>query len=222
MLTSAIEARAPLALLKLLLDRGASPSPSTNPGDHPLYAAASAGERKTCEELLLRGAAVTQVTADDETALHGAAGAGHPDVCIYLIDAGIDPNCVDRYCNTPLHRAVSYWNPRMGLEVARALVAGGASPSFVPESQETTYLTPFQLAIKEGSLLVADFFIVECGEDPEQLTASGQTMADIACDDNTRRLLNVAMTEKFVAEALVDTSPPGPVAVLGRPSFGAL
>jgi ankyrin repeat protein len=206
MLAHAIEQGATALMCKILLDHGALITP-TDSDRTLLHKAAMRGNAAVCEELVKRGAHVDDGTPEDMTPLMAAAGQGHAEVCEYLISAGADVHAARMRCLTPLHMAVKGLNEERALEVTKLLTAHGASSSFAAISHKKWYLTPFQEAVQTGSASVVAHLINECGEHPDQLTANGRKMLEIARKDEVKQLLGMLLTEQAVTSALTDAEP---------------
>jgi ankyrin repeat protein len=112
---------ADLAVMRLLLDKGADPKLATRTGITPLMAAANVGTKeedttgrfKTEEEmieaiglLLETGVDINATTAQGQTALHGAALWGKDKVVEYLVAKGAKLDVKDRRGFTPLDAAL--------------------------------------------------------------------------------------------------------------------
>ena len=127
-----------------LLDAGADPNRTDHRGDTPLHAALGPhrGVSGVVGALLDGGANPKAVNADGLTPLlqfvrHGP-DRGH--TVTLLLDAGADPDRKDPGGEAPLHIAIRTGGSRSKVDVAEALLAGGADPcvrdaeGFIPYS----------------------------------------------------------------------------------------
>jgi ankyrin repeat protein len=132
--------------------------------------------------LLKKGALPNVPNARGQTPLHvvhmEAGIVQNPKeltLCSVLLENGANPNAVCSDFRTPLHNAVLDQNPG----TARLLVAGGASPSFVPDSPPHGYFTPFQMAVDLGNPVMARFFLRECEVDVNEKTLCGRNLTQL-------------------------------------------
>lgn len=97
-----------LAIIKLLLERGARVNVPNSRSVYPLHAAAFKGCATTVELLLKSGAKLNVKNILECAPLHEAASNGHVEVMKLLIDAkaNLEAQCMEK-C-TPLHEAASF------------------------------------------------------------------------------------------------------------------
>lgn len=93
------------AVVRLLLDRGASPSAKNKDGMTALHWAAIGRHEAVVKLLLDRGADTNAEDKDGRMALHMAAFQGHEAVVRLLLDRGADVNAKDKDGKTALLRA---------------------------------------------------------------------------------------------------------------------
>ena len=127
-----------------LLDAGASPNRADRRGDTPLHAALGPhrGVSGVVGALLDGGANPEAVNADGLTPLllFVRHGPDRGDAVTLLLHAGADPDGKDPGGEAPLHIAVRTGGNRGKVDVAEALLAGGAAPcvrdaqGFIPYS----------------------------------------------------------------------------------------
>ncbi|KAJ5928367.1 hypothetical protein N7466_007323 [Penicillium verhagenii] len=147
-----------LAVVKLLIDRGADPRKSHCdhnglPEDSPLYCAAWAGATDIVEFLIDAGAEVDDLsTKRDRTALHAAVRNGHLDVVERLLAHGANVNARDPM-HTPLDRA----------KFAAKLVAQGKGSFEYGDIWNTRYMVLFKDNLMKYQQVV-DMLIAHGGE----------------------------------------------------------
>jgi membrane protease YdiL (CAAX protease family) len=115
-------ARAEVALVKSLLDRGAHINGKSKEGNTALMAAAYHGHLPVVKVLLDRGADANSENELGDTALMAAAYQGHLPVVKFLLDRGADVNSKDKNGLTPLMAA----SLRGDIEVVSLLLEKGA------------------------------------------------------------------------------------------------
>lgn len=124
--------RAPIGLVRALLDLGADPNEPADDGFPPLFAALGSNHPDTAERvgLLLRhGAAPNQRGVNDYTALHQAACSDNADAVHLLLAGGADPQArtrIDHYA-TALEEA-EHFGHRVGAAALRQALGLGLRP----------------------------------------------------------------------------------------------
>ncbi|KAF9164091.1 hypothetical protein DFQ27_001746 [Actinomortierella ambigua] len=118
---------------------------SDDEGAHPneiLLEACRTNSLDLLESVLDMGPKYFEINFRDgvgNTPLHIAArnaSIGVLEVLMYY--DGIDPNIANRLeGDTPLHKAASYQDPEMALEMARILIDGGAKPKIQNKQKQT-------------------------------------------------------------------------------------
>jgi hypothetical protein len=99
----AVRGKAPdITIIKLLLERGAFPSPRARCWGTPLHYAALDGVSEIAKLLLDHGAEVNARDAEDETPLHVAARSGKLEIVNILLARGANPNAYSRDGRTPM------------------------------------------------------------------------------------------------------------------------
>lgn len=99
----AVRGKAPdITIVKLLLERGAFPSPRARCWGTPLHYAALVGWSEIAKLLLDHGAEVDARNPDDETPLHIAARSGQLEIVNILLARGANPNAYSRDGRTPM------------------------------------------------------------------------------------------------------------------------
>ena len=115
-----------------MLDAGANPNRADRRGDTPLHAALgpNRGESGIVGTLLDGGANPGAVNADGLTPLllFVRHGPDRGDTVARLLRAGADPDQKDPGGEAPLHIAIRTGGNRGKVDVAEALLAGGADP----------------------------------------------------------------------------------------------
>ena len=97
-----------LAVVDLLLTRGADTARAAQSGATPLSAAVSMRHGAVVERLLAAGADLDQRLPGDVSVLMLAAALGLPDLAARLLTAGADIHATDAQGLTPLHCAALY------------------------------------------------------------------------------------------------------------------
>jgi hypothetical protein len=153
----------------------------TNTGNTLLHVAVTFGKIEAVRALLDHGADPNRAGNRGRLPLH-LAGANE-ELLRLLIGSGAnvfgeEPAGAD-YGGDPgptaLHRAVKARN----LAGCRLLVSAGLSPSYTPNAAPPDYLTPMQSAIASGICDIVRYFVLECGEDPWQVTGDGRSLDEL-------------------------------------------
>ena len=136
-----------LAVVDLLLSRGADPQHAAHTGATPLSAAVSMRQGAIVERLLAAGAALEHRLPGDVTVLMLAAALGLPDVCARLLTAGANVQAGDAQGLTPLHCAALYGftardRQRLVALLDTLLLAGAA-----PDAEAAGQVTPLLLLL---------------------------------------------------------------------------
>ena len=113
-----------MAVIKLLVTKGASVIAPDVRGYPPLMHAASVGDSAIIEYLLKNGAKVDDKGNTRHTPLHQATDQSHLDAVVTLLKHGADPNAKGSRGNTPLHFAVNNGN----VDLIKILLDKGADP----------------------------------------------------------------------------------------------
>ena len=133
-----------LAMVNLLLDRGANPRTAGHDGMEPLHWAV--GSPAMVRLLLDRGARAGAPDIRGETPLHYAAAGGDPETVKLLLERGVSVNARSTgflgMRVTPLHEAASCGDAAM----VRLLLSNGALPNAADRRGET----PLQYALQRG------------------------------------------------------------------------
>jgi ankyrin repeat protein len=203
-----------LHLTELLISRGANVHVLDTSCKSMLHLAVESGVEETCEMLLRAGVDVNACAAHGYTALHFGASGKNSAICDRLLRAGADIRATTNCGSTPLHSAAIGGS----VDVCRLLVAAGADRHAVtcddPRTRSRSQ-TPFQQAVRFGSIAVARYFIDELGEDPKQRTASGRTLSQLAAGQAfMRAYLRARETEVKIREVV-------PVPCSGSPDKAA-
>jgi ankyrin repeat protein len=156
--------------------------------------------------LLERGAQVSVTKKDGKTPLHGGCNG---DVTRMLVAAGADLYAEDKDGETPLHNAVrisGQTTSKPGVDkfqAVEALLDCGADPFYVPDDAATDYLTPLQLAVKNGWVDQVDLIMRRREVDQAQRTLAGRTLMQLAGkNDNMKAFLRAAKTGLAIKESL--------------------
>lgn len=114
----------PVAVARILLDKGAKISKVDQGGNTPLHIAAQSGYLNIASFLLDKGCEIDQSNAVGSTPLHLAAEAGRNEVVSFLLQKGASISGKSRFGFTPLHAAANLNH----LDTVRLLIGAGANP----------------------------------------------------------------------------------------------
>ena len=140
-----------LAVVDLLLAKGAAIDAGDRENSTALDVAAQAGRREIVEFLVANGAEVNHHDENGLTPLHFAAYQGHPDVVRFLIDKGANVNATKRNGSMPLHGASLGGHQ----DVIRLLIEKGAE---VNAANEGGYM-PLHSAALGGQTAVVELLL---------------------------------------------------------------
>jgi ankyrin repeat protein len=172
-----------VAVVRLLVDRGADVDAKDNYGMTVLHSAALRGDEAMVRLLVERGADVKAKDKNGETMLHRAASGGDEAVVRLLVDSGADVKAKDKDGNSPLH-----WAAERGIEaVVRLLVEEGADVKAKDNNGETV----LHWAAATGNEAVVRL-LVEKGADVNAKDNNGETVLHSAAwggDEAVVRLL---------------------------------
>jgi hypothetical protein len=168
-----------------------------------------------CRMLVDLGVDASEPDVEGITALHRAVIFAREDICAYLLGAGANPNAFSSGNRTPLHHVTLVTNPT-SVELARALVAAGASASVAPTDPPADYLTPFQLFCKDARRAVVEHFIEQGTEDLDQTTLDGRSLDEIVDDEQTRAILLTGRTRLHVDAGIAGDSATQPTQTRDR------
>ncbi len=175
------------AVVEALIKAGARIDLRSTGGFTALLFAARSGSIDAGRALLAAGAPINETTPKRETPLLIAAASGHDQMVKFLLAQGADPNLADEGGFSPLHASI--WGHRDSLEMAKALIAGGAdikAKLLKPAPALPLYglgfagggsmvgATPFALAAANANLPVMRM-LVEAGADPLAPSNDGTT-----------------------------------------------
>jgi ankyrin repeat protein len=184
------------ATVKLLLDRGASPTERDNQQSTPLLAATSSNDLASIKMLLEHGADANDTDAAGLTPLMNAAGNGNLKAIEMLLARGAAVNAVTKQQVVPpvKNGAMGVGNltalmlaaPAAGPDVIKALLDAGANPN----AADIRSMTPLMIAIASDH---ADArvvrMLIERGTDTARKDRDGQTAADWARKYNSPAVL---------------------------------
>lgn len=147
-----------LAVVKLLLEKGAAIEAKAEDGCTPLSTAAFNGHADVVKLLLERGAAVEGKHKDSVTPLAMAAQQGHLEVVRLLLEKGAAVDAKDNDGFTPLARAAQNRDGLLArhLEVMKFLLAKGANPNTLGFAPFGDGKTALQVAEEQGNTEVAE------------------------------------------------------------------
>jgi ankyrin repeat protein len=210
-------------ICKLLLERGARPDVRDSRGETPLINAVRNRHVHAARVLLEHGAVVNLGEYTGSVPLKEAIDNGDVAMCELLVAHGADmrrnfnAERPSSTFDTALHRASIV----AVVEVGKALVRAGMESSYVPDAPPKGYLTPFQFVVNAGNLDYVAFFVEECGEDLDQITADGRTVWELAKGDDaligllhslrTDAALKAAMAPELVESSRAKSAGMGPL-----------
>lgn len=146
----------------------------------PLFNAVYVNKIELVKYLLSKRANISTPDVNGDTPLHAAASEGLKPVVEYLIQKGALIYTQNKKGETPLYKAVS-----MGeLEVVTYLIAKGAGVDVKDKKGNTTL---HRAAYKGHEEMVK--FLIQSGAQRAAVNNNGQTPADIAKNDNIRKML---------------------------------
>jgi ankyrin repeat protein len=147
-----------LAVVRLLLAKGASIDAAAEDGCTPLWIAAFYGRAAVVALLLEQGAAVEGKHQDGVTPLAVASQQGHIEVARQLLHKGAVVDAKDKDGITPLARAAQNRDGLLAahLEVMRLLIAKGADPDTLGFPVRGDGKTAFQVAEDRSDTEIAE------------------------------------------------------------------
>lgn len=152
-----------LAVVDLLLQRGADPQLATRAGATPLSAAISMGRGTIVERLLAHGADRDQRLPGNVSLLMLAAARGLPDMCSRLLSAGADIHASDDQGLTALHCAALFAfsaneRPRV-MALFDTLLLAGADPARAANGHLTPLLLLLGARAEPGTAVQEDLLL---------------------------------------------------------------
>lgn len=159
--------------MALLIEAGASRTPSDSGGHSPLHLAAEQGRLRTVEALLKWGADVRATNNEGQSPLHSCSGGKGAVECVAsLLRAGADINAKDRVRVQHFHRRSCAdcpsrncniwmgWPPRAAQEDHSPLTATARHALlFLPSRAHQFDQTALHLATRAGRLEVVDLLL---------------------------------------------------------------
>ena len=173
-----------LALVRLLLERGASLDVSDDWGQTPLHIAAYYGSTDSLRFLLERELAVNVRDPQRRTPLHQAARSGKLESYKLILSAGGDPELRDGRGKRPIddpNLLIRTIEGRLPADEVAYLFDSGASPD-VPDA---TGRSPLQVAIEARNANAVEL-LLERGADTGVMTRSGQSLSELAATRKAR------------------------------------
>ncbi len=166
-------------MVKLLLAKGAKPSPQVGPEKRTPLHRLMGLERKTKMDLIAtlteNGADVNAADARDETPLHAGAEAGEPVRLKYLIERGAKVDATNKNGATPLHLAAI----SRRLAAMQLLVEKGAKVDARDKSGETPLLRLVYIGA-DVELLKAAALLVKLGANVSSQNDAGESALHVA------------------------------------------
>ena len=172
-----------VALVELLLDRGAEKDKPNAKGFTPLNIASLTGNAALAELLLKRGAGKNKASLTGYTPLHSAAISGHLAVVQLLLDRKAAKDKPMKDGRTPLHLAAQ--NGR--LPVVQLLLDRGAD-----KDKLASGWTPLFLASEKGHASVVQL-LLDRGADKDKATDQGWTPLMNAAENNHLEVVQVLL-----------------------------
>lgn len=140
-----------IALVKLLLEKGADLNAGDNEDSLPLHVAALGGHKEIVDFLIAKGALMNDQDDNGMTALHFAAVRGHKNVVDFLIAKGANYNLKTTRGMIPLHLAAV----RGHLNVVELLISRGSDK----DAKDKYDFTALHLASLRGHREIANLLI---------------------------------------------------------------
>uniref|UniRef100_A0A3Q3GL98 Ankyrin 1 n=1 Tax=Kryptolebias marmoratus TaxID=37003 RepID=A0A3Q3GL98_KRYMA len=175
-----------LNIVKILLQKGASPSASNVKVETPLHMASRAGHFEVAEFLLQNAAPVDAKAKDDQTPLHCAARMGHKELVKLLLDHKANPNSTTTAGHTPLHIAAREGH----VQTVRILLDMQAQQTKMTKKG----FTPLHVASKYGKVDVAEL-LLERGANPNAAGKNGLTPLHVAVHHNNLDVVNLLVSK---------------------------
>jgi ankyrin repeat protein len=185
-----------LAIVQLLLQRGANPNKADDYNRTPLYFAAQEKHEAIVNELLANQALPNISNSDCETPLHVAADSGQLNIALLLLENGADPNSTNINGCSPLHLAVN----KGYLEIAQALLGKGANPNITMGEYA---FTPLYYAIKSNNLDMVKLLLVK-GADPYKVVRETPSRILTALQIAQRWKVQIALGESLKFQQIID------------------
>lgn len=155
-----------VAMVRILLKKGAPVKGLREGWRTPIHAAAREGNNEIIDILLEHGAEIDMKNSSEYTALHFAARNNKPDTCKHLVDKGAEIEIKNDDGMTPLHVAAAHGCN----EAISQLIDLGANI----EAEDITEDTPLHHAVWEGNYEAAKT-LLDNGANVEAVTNSGNT-----------------------------------------------
>jgi ankyrin repeat protein len=213
---------------KLMLEYRAKVDAVDKNGDTPIALAVLNGEVGVCRLLASYGASLDHDSERGESLLLRAARQKHLKVCSFLLEPRRVPWCREiRLPPIDVDRASSSGLTALGAavdsgseDVCRLLLDHGANPYYRPKTTDPAFnkrLTPFERAVQNGSVSLAQMLNEKDEVDPFGVTATGDTLEDLVSagvahgdlDDERKEMLvylNSLRTEWAIRTALAPAS----------------
>lgn len=153
-----------LSIVKLLVEKGLSPTFPSSYGCTPLQCAASVGQVEVAEFLIQKGADVRAQMLSGWEPIHAAARSGKVELVKLLVGAGALTTVSANGGHTPLHEAAGAGH----LEVVQFLLENGAELDVVCDGG----FTPLHFAASAGRLAVVRAMIAHLKKTANRLPAS--------------------------------------------------
>ncbi len=191
-----------LAIIKLLLDKGAFAAAPNKLGETPLHRCANAA---IAELLLSQNAALAALDKDERTPLHTQAFLGHADVVSFLIKKGCSPNAVDKFGQSPLHLAAIARSP----ETIRVLLEARAAPNATDKKGNTPLLSLVLLGDNTGkadttAILESVRILLNRGADPNRTDPQGGSVLYWAMREGRYEIVDLLIRRPGINVATVD------------------
>jgi ankyrin repeat protein len=169
-----------------------------------LCAAAARGLVASCQSAIARGANVNMFNPLGALPLTAAVQAGGIEVCRLLVNNGANLRQPSDKANA-LSCALQS-TARNSVEILRILYladkAGQGSRLIRHFTRDEKYLTPLQYAVACDATDNVALLLDEFGEDPNEATADGVALIDLATSSATREVLRTAIVEHSVRRAM--------------------
>lgn len=174
----------------LLLKHGAKLDVRKNDGETPLHYACCFSDRESAVRFLLANKVDVNARDDQQrTPLHACFRLNaSPTVVELVLKAGADPNARDKDGRTPVHYAAEKGNAGVPIQVLTLILDSTGGTRADPNAQDNDGVTPLHLAGKLKRKEAIELLLSH-GADPKSKDKSGNTPADWADDEATKKLL---------------------------------
>jgi hypothetical protein len=192
-----------IAEVKRLIGAGEDANARDATGATMLHWAVRVENPEMCSFLIAAGALLNVVDKYGRTPLHFAVKNRHEEICRLILLAGAQPSVLDEYDRTAFEDAI------VSDAVAICRIFEECRPGIIAMRAPGAHRTPFQQAVAVGATGVVQALAHEFGADLSQVTDAGESMEEIAPDDEMREFLRSLTSGAAIGTALGDVEPAG-------------